>query len=63
MCVVLQDLQHHPNNGWSLLGLRQLAEARAQGAADAAARLAAAWADAEVQIDSSCPALAQPFTS
>jgi hypothetical protein len=59
----LQDLQQHPNNGWSLLGLMQVAEARGQGAADAPARLAAAWADAEVQIGSSCPALAQPYSS
>jgi hypothetical protein len=58
----LQDLQQHPNNGWSLLGLEQVAQVRSQGAAEAAAKRAAAWADAEVQIDSSCPALSQPFT-
>jgi hypothetical protein len=57
-------LELHPNNGWSLLGLQQVAEARGQqGGADVAGRLAQAWADAEVQVDSSCPALAQPFTS
>jgi hypothetical protein len=61
-CCLLQDLQQHPNNGWSLLGLQQVAEARGRGAAEAAAARAKAWEDAEVQIDSSCPALAQPFT-
>ncbi|KAF6261103.1 hypothetical protein COO60DRAFT_1699955 [Scenedesmus sp. NREL 46B-D3] len=60
--VYSKDLQQYPNNGWSLLGMQQVAAARGLGTADAAARLAQAWADAEVQVDSSCPALAQPFT-
>ncbi|WIA40430.1 hypothetical protein OEZ86_013787 [Tetradesmus obliquus] len=56
--VYSEDLAQHPNNGWSLLGLAQVARVLGAGAAEAAARHKAAWADAEVQIDSSCPALA-----
>lgn len=44
------------------MGLKQVAEAQQRGVADATARLQAALADAEVTIDSSCPALARPHT-
>ncbi|KAF8055909.1 hypothetical protein HT031_006548 [Scenedesmus sp. PABB004] len=54
------DLAAHPGNGWSLLGLQQVAAARGRGAAQAGDAFAAAWAHAEVDIASSCPALARP---
>lgn len=60
----MQDLQHHPRNGWSQLGLLQVAQAA--GGADASKEqelLQQAWSDAEVKIGSSCPALAEPFPS
>jgi hypothetical protein len=60
--IACQDLQRLPLNGWSLTGLRQTAQAA--GDASRAAALEEqrkqAWADAEVQIPSSCPALSQP---
>lgn len=63
-----QDLERHPGNGWSLLGLWRAAEAQAGGgggeseaAAAARRRFEQAWADAEVQIESSCPALTRRF--
>jgi hypothetical protein len=57
-----KDLARHPNNGFSLLGLWRAAE-KGGGGDVAAARAAfeAAWAGAEVEIESSCPALARPF--
>ncbi|GBF99344.1 hypothetical protein Rsub_11756 [Raphidocelis subcapitata] len=71
--VYSKDLEQHPHNGWSLLGLWQAARSRAiaaaggdggaETAAEAEARrqFQAAWASSEVEIDSSCPALARPF--
>lgn len=50
-----EDLAKFPENGWSLLGLAQ--SLRAQGrdaeAADARARFARAWADADVELTAS----------
>ncbi|MBL8323984.1 MAG: hypothetical protein JNJ89_03400 [Rubrivivax sp.] len=47
-----QDLQHYPDNGWSLLGLMRAQRALHQRAAAAqtAARLAAAWREADVTL-------------
>lgn len=64
VCLLLlpQDLQQHPRNGWSLLGLLQVS--KAGGSLDqreAQQQWKQAWADAEVQIGSSCPALSAPF--
>lgn len=60
-----KDLERYPENGWSLTGLIQSAEARgsdgAESASKARRRFDAAWAAAEVAIGSSCPALARPF--
>lgn len=57
----LQDLARHPDNGWSLLGMKQLAEATGSRLAAAGEAFAAAWAGAEVAIESSCPALSRAF--
>jgi hypothetical protein len=60
----LQDLQHHPRNGWSLLGLLQVAQAAGSpDQSDLKQQWRSAWADAEVHISSSCPALAEPYTA
>ncbi|KIZ07350.1 hypothetical protein MNEG_0599 [Monoraphidium neglectum] len=63
--VFRKDLLQHPNNGWSLTGLTEAltAEGDSAGAAKASEQLTKAWADAgaEVQVWSSCPALAQTF--
>jgi hypothetical protein len=65
-----QDLEQHPNNGWSLLGLWHVSKVGAGGNDDDSAlpeeraaqhQFHAAWAASEVQIDSSCPALARAF--
>jgi glycine/D-amino acid oxidase-like deaminating enzyme len=67
LCVVLpfvmQDLEQHPRNGWSQLGLLQVAKAAGRTAEQQAAQQQwqTAWADAEVHVSSSCPALAEPF--
>lgn len=59
----MQDLLRHPNNGWALMGLWQVA--KAAGNSDeidkAQQQFRAAWTDAEVQISSSCPALSSKF--
>eukprot|EP00878_Enallax_costatus_P018958 GHUV01019985.1.p2 GENE.GHUV01019985.1~~GHUV01019985.1.p2 ORF type:complete len:277 (+),score=101.10 GHUV01019985.1:1608-2438(+) len=60
--VYSKDLQQHPNNIWSLMGLKQVAEAQQRGVSDATAKLEEALANAEVKIDSSCPALSRPHT-
>lgn len=54
--VYRADLERHPNNGWSLLGLRQSLEAQGRMAeADALdAPLALAWARADVRPTASC---------
>jgi len=57
----LQDLLHHPDNGWSMLGLSQVAQARRHGVADATEKFESVWRDAEVSIQSSCPMLARPW--
>ena len=62
----LQDLLHFPGNGWSRLGLWQVAKAAGKAEHElehAKQQWQQAWADADVQIGSSCPALAQPFKS
>jgi len=63
-----QDLTRHPNNGWSLYGLWQAAQSAAPSdaagddeATAAQQKFQAAWASAEVQISSSCPALGRAF--
>jgi len=54
--VYREDLKRYPENGWSLRGLAQALEAQGkrEEAADAKARLARAWARADVVVDSSC---------
>lgn len=54
--VYRADLERHPNNGWSLLGLQQaLREQRKHAEADTVARrLAQEWTRADVQPTSSC---------
>lgn len=62
MLLLPQDLQQHPRNGWSLLGLLQVSKAGGSGdQQEAQQQWKQAWADAEVQIGSSCPALSEPF--
>jgi tetratricopeptide (TPR) repeat protein len=50
------DLTRYPENGWSLRGLGQALEAQGKRAeaAEVKARLAKAWARADVSVDSSC---------
>jgi tetratricopeptide (TPR) repeat protein len=54
--VYRDDLERHPENGWSLFGLARSLEL--QGKADEARRVRAkfekAWADADVELSSSC---------
>jgi tetratricopeptide (TPR) repeat protein len=54
--VYRDDLKRYPENGWSLRGLAQALEAQGkrEEAADVKARLAKAWARADVVVDSSC---------
>jgi len=54
--VYREDLRRYPENGWSLRGLAQALEAQGKRpeAADVKARLAKAWARADVVVDSSC---------
>jgi tetratricopeptide (TPR) repeat protein len=54
--VYREDLKRYPENGWSLRGLAQALEAQGkrEEAADVKARLAKAWARADVVVDSSC---------
>jgi tetratricopeptide (TPR) repeat protein len=54
--VYRDDLRRYPENGWSLRGLAQALEAQGKGeeAAEVKARLAKAWARADVVVDSSC---------
>jgi tetratricopeptide (TPR) repeat protein len=54
--VYRADLKRYPENGWSLRGLAQALEAQRKGteAAEVKARLAKAWARADVTVDSSC---------
>jgi tetratricopeptide (TPR) repeat protein len=58
--VYRADLQNWPDNGWSLHGLADCLEARGDtaGAAEARARFDKAWAQADVQIGSSCMCVA-----
>ncbi len=53
--VYLEDLRRHPENGWSLFGLaRSLrAQGKLEAAAGAEARFAAAWAGADLELESS----------
>jgi tetratricopeptide (TPR) repeat protein len=54
--VYRADLERHPNNGWSLLGLREALEAQGRDdeAKQVAAQLKKAWARADVEPESSC---------
>jgi tetratricopeptide (TPR) repeat protein len=54
--VYREDLKRYPENGWALRGLAQALEAQGKRpeAEDAKARLAKAWARADVVVDSSC---------
>jgi tetratricopeptide (TPR) repeat protein len=54
--VYREDLERHPRNAWSLLGLRQalLAQGKAAEAQALAPSLEAAWARADVRPTSSC---------
>jgi len=54
--VYRDDLRRYPENGWSLRGLAQALEAQGkqEEAAEVKARLAKAWARADVVVDSSC---------
>lgn len=54
--VYRADLERHPENGWSLLGLSLALEAQGQSAeaASAQARLAKAWTRADVKPTASC---------
>jgi tetratricopeptide (TPR) repeat protein len=54
--VYRADLERHPNNGWSLLGLQQALRAQGRDAEAQAvsARLAQEWGRADVQPTSSC---------
>ena len=54
--VYRDDLRRYPENGWSLRGLAQALEAQGkrEEAAEVKARLARAWARADVVVDSSC---------
>lgn len=53
--VYLADLERQPENGWSLFGLAQSlkAQERPQAAAEVEARLAKAWARADVKLAAS----------
>ena len=53
--VYREDLRRYPENGWSLVGLREALRARgATAAADSAdARLRRAWSRADVEITGS----------
>ncbi len=54
--VYREDLQHNPENGWSLHGLAECLRVRSRNAEAAAveARLGKAWASATIEITSSC---------
>lgn len=54
--VYRADLARHPNNGWSLLGLREALEAQGEreDASEVATQLAKAWRRADVKPNSSC---------
>lgn len=56
-----QDLEEHPNNGWSLLGLAHVLNANQDRDIDALQRFRKAWQHAEVEIESSCPALSRAY--
>jgi tetratricopeptide (TPR) repeat protein len=53
--VYLEDLEHYPENGWSLFGLEKSlrAQGKAEAAAAVAARLKEAWANADVTLTAS----------
>ena len=67
--VFQEDLEQHPGNGWSLLGLLQVFEQLSkQGSSDVnldvkevQQRHKAAWQYAEVNLTSPCPALARTW--
>jgi len=54
--VYREDLEHHPENGWSLHGLAECLRRRGVASEEAAvaARFAAAWGHGGVPIDTSC---------
>jgi tetratricopeptide (TPR) repeat protein len=51
--VYREDLQDHPHNGWSLLGLKQALEAQGKSSAEVDADLAASWSRSDTWIRAS----------
>ena len=51
--VYREEIEDHPHNGWSLLGLKQSLTARGMGSDEVDADLAASWARSEVWTRSS----------
>jgi tetratricopeptide (TPR) repeat protein len=60
--VYRADLAKHPENGWSLFGLARALDRQGKSAeADAVqARFEAAWADADLRLNSSCLCIPEP---
>ena len=51
--VYRKELEHHPHNGWSLLGVQQALAAQGKKSAEIDADLAASWARSDTWIRSS----------
>ena len=51
--VYREELEDHPHNGWSLLGLKQALAGRGTSSAEVDADLTASWARSEVWTRSS----------
>ncbi|MEX1063143.1 MAG: hypothetical protein WEC12_06030, partial [Balneolaceae bacterium] len=51
--VYLQELTHHPNNGWSLLGLKQALEAQGKPVSEISEAFEISWTRADTSIRSS----------
>ena len=51
--VYRKQLEHHPHNGWSLLGLQQALAGQGKASAEVDADLAASWARADTWISAS----------
>ena len=51
--VYREELQDHPHNGWSLLGLRQALRAQGKASADVDAEFAASWARSDTWMAAS----------
>jgi hypothetical protein len=48
-----KELEEHPHNGWSLLGLKQALDAQGKPSTDVAAQLEKAWARSDTWIRAS----------